>query len=89
MPQVIFTDPEVAAVGKTSDQLRDEGVEVDVVDVEMSSAAGAGLLAKGYVGKARLVIDRPRQVILGATFVGSDVTGRPSAFQWSKPPSSR
>jgi dihydrolipoamide dehydrogenase len=71
-PQVIFTDPEVAAVGQTSTVAREAGIEIDVVDVEMSSAAGAGQLADGYVGAARLVIDRTRRVILGATFVGQD-----------------
>ena len=71
-PQVIFTDPEVAAVGRTSTEAREAGIEIDVVDVPMSSAAGAGQVADGYVGTARLVIDRTRRVILGATFVGQD-----------------
>ena len=71
-PQVIFTDPEVAAVGRTSTEARDAGLEIDIVDVEMSSASGAGQMADGYVGAARLVIDRTRRVLLGATFVGQD-----------------
>jgi dihydrolipoamide dehydrogenase len=71
-PQVIFTDPEVAAVGMTSTQAREGGIDIEVVDVEMSSASGAGMLADGYVGKARLVIDQTRRVVIGATFVGQD-----------------
>lgn len=71
-PQVIFTDPEVAAVGLVSTQAREAGLDIDVVDVEMSSASGAGMLADGYVGKARLVVDSARRVVLGATFVGQD-----------------
>ena len=71
-PQVVFTDPEVAAVGYTAAEAARKGFEVDVVDVEMSAAAGAGLLADDYAGKARLVIDSKRRVILGATFVGQD-----------------
>jgi len=71
-PQVVFTDPEVAAVGYTAAAAREKGFEVDVVDVDMGSAAGAGLLADDYVGAARLVVDRQRRVVLGATFVGQD-----------------
>lgn len=71
-PQVIFTDPEVAAVGLLSTEARDAGIEIDVVDVEMSSAAGAGQLADDYVGRVRLVVDRTRRVVIGATFVGQD-----------------
>jgi len=71
-PQVIFTDPEVAAVGMTSAQAREGGIDIEVVDVEMSSASGAGMLADGYVGKARLVVDQTRRVVIGATFVGQD-----------------
>ncbi|HSF25996.1 MAG TPA: NAD(P)/FAD-dependent oxidoreductase [Actinomycetes bacterium] len=74
--QVIFTDPEVAAVGPTLEQAREQaGADgrVRAVDVEMSAASGAGLQADGYRGKARLVLDEDRRVVLGATFVGQDV----------------
>jgi pyruvate/2-oxoglutarate dehydrogenase complex dihydrolipoamide dehydrogenase (E3) component len=71
-PQVIFTDPEVATVGITSSQAREAGIDIEVVDVEMSSASGAGQLADNYVGSARLVVDQARRVVLGATFVGQD-----------------
>lgn len=71
-PQVIFTDPEVAAVGLTRESAADEGIEVRVVDVDMTSAEGANLLADGYTGKARILVDESRRVIVGATFVGQD-----------------
>jgi dihydrolipoamide dehydrogenase len=75
--QVIFTDPEVASVGPTLEQAREQagaaGQRVRAVDVQRSSASGAGLQADGYRGKARLVLDEDRRVVLGATFVGQDV----------------
>lgn len=68
VPQVVFTDPEVASVGLTASDARDEGAAVDVVAVELASVAATKLTATA--GRAQLVIDRGRQVVLGATFVG-------------------
>jgi pyruvate/2-oxoglutarate dehydrogenase complex dihydrolipoamide dehydrogenase (E3) component len=73
VPQVTFSDPEVASVGLTEDAARKRGLDVRVVDYELGSVAGASLLADGYAGQARLVVDRRRDVIVGATFVGQDV----------------
>ena len=44
-----------------------------IADVPIETASGAGILADGYTGRARLVIDAGRDVIVGATFVGQDV----------------
>ncbi|WP_018178651.1 dihydrolipoyl dehydrogenase family protein [Jongsikchunia kroppenstedtii] len=73
VPQVIFTDPEVAAVGLTADQARERGIGTTVVEVEFSSVAGAMLLRDDAAGFARLVIDTARNTVLGATFVGPSV----------------
>lgn len=72
-PQVVFTDPEVASVGLTSAAAQDRGLPVRTVDVDMAEAAGAGLQADGYTGRARMVIDTERGVLVGATFIGQDV----------------
>jgi len=73
VPRVVFTDPEVAAVGLTEVQARDAGVDVRAVEYELGRVGGARLHADGYAGRAKLVIDEERQVIVGATFVGQDV----------------
>ncbi len=72
-PQVVFTDPEVAAVGLTEAEARARGTRVRVVDVQLTSAAGASLQADGYTGQARIVVDEARSVVVGATFVGQDL----------------
>ena len=72
-PQVVFTDPEVAATGLTEEQARSRGLRVRVVDVPMDSAAGSGLQAEGYQGRARIIVDEDAETIVGATFVGQDV----------------
>jgi pyruvate/2-oxoglutarate dehydrogenase complex dihydrolipoamide dehydrogenase (E3) component len=74
VPQVTFTDPEVASVGLTAAQAKDAGFDTAVVDYELGSIAGASVREDDYTGKARFVINRARDVILGATFVGPDVS---------------
>ena len=73
VPRVVFTDPQVAAVGKTEQQARDAGLAVETVAVDLSSAAGASLLGKDTAGRVQLVLDSARGVIVGATFVGPHV----------------
>jgi pyruvate/2-oxoglutarate dehydrogenase complex dihydrolipoamide dehydrogenase (E3) component len=72
--QVVFTDPEAASVGLTAVEAEDRGLRVRVVDVEMGSVAGAALFADDYRGRARMVVDLEREVVLGVTFVGAGVS---------------
>lgn len=73
VPQVTFTDPEVASIGRTAQQAEEAGLRIRVVDYDLGSVAGASLHADGYAGKARMVVDEDRGVVVGATFVGQDV----------------
>jgi len=73
VPQVVFTDPEIAAVGRTEPQARDAGIDVKVVTVAITSVTGAKLAGEGVTGKAQLVLDQERRVVVGATFVGPHV----------------
>ncbi|MDQ0894894.1 dihydrolipoyl dehydrogenase family protein [Agromyces ramosus] len=73
VPQVAFTEPEVASVGLTAAAARAAGYDVRAVDYEIGHVAGASVLADGYRGTARMVVDEERQVVLGVTFVGPDV----------------
>ncbi|MEU8649860.1 NAD(P)/FAD-dependent oxidoreductase [Streptomyces sp. NPDC048737] len=73
VPQVVFTDPEAAAVGLSLAEAERAGHRVRAVDVDLSSVAGAGLYGEGYQGRARMVVDLESEVLLGATFVGPGV----------------
>ena len=73
VPQVTFTDPEVASIGLTEKAARDAGYRVRAVHYELGSVAGASLQADGYSGRAAMVVDEDREIILGVTFVGQDV----------------
>ena len=72
-PRVIFTDPQVAAVGHTLSSAEAAGMVVRSVDVPTGSSAGAAFVGRGTAGTSRLVIDDNRGVIAGATFVGFEV----------------
>jgi dihydrolipoamide dehydrogenase len=74
VPQVVFSDPEVASAGLTAAAAENAGYDIRVVDAELGDTAGASLQADHYQGRGRLVVDEARQVILGATFVGQDVS---------------
>lgn len=73
VPQVTFSEPEVASVGLTEAAAIDAGLDVRVVDYELGDVAGASLQAVGYSGRARMIVDENRRVIVGMTFVGQDV----------------
>jgi pyruvate/2-oxoglutarate dehydrogenase complex dihydrolipoamide dehydrogenase (E3) component len=73
VPQVVFTDPQACSVGLTEAEARDRGLNVRVVSYELGHVAGASLQADDYTGRAALVIDEARRVIVGATFVGPEV----------------
>jgi pyruvate/2-oxoglutarate dehydrogenase complex dihydrolipoamide dehydrogenase (E3) component len=73
VPQVAFTDPQIASVGLTEAQARAAGVDVLVSEYEIGAVAGAAVFADGYPGRAKLVIDRATRLIAGATFVGPEI----------------
>jgi pyruvate/2-oxoglutarate dehydrogenase complex dihydrolipoamide dehydrogenase (E3) component len=69
-PRVTFTDPQVAAVGKTLDQAREAGLDARAVDVPTDGSAGASFQGKGTGGTSRIVVDEGTKTIVGATFTG-------------------
>jgi len=73
VPQVTFTDPEVASVGLTAASAVKVGFRVRILDYDLANLGGSAVLAVGYVGRARAIVDLDREVLLGVTFVGQDV----------------
>lgn len=73
VPRVVFTSPEIAAVGLTENQATEQGIEVRTVSYEIGKVAGSAVLGRGYRGTCKLVVDASREVIVGATFVGPKV----------------
>ncbi|MCG5439843.1 dihydrolipoyl dehydrogenase family protein [Micromonospora foliorum] len=73
VPQVVFTDPEIASVGLTAAAAEAAGLRIRVVDYDLGAVAGSTLHADGYQGHARMVVDEDRKVIVGFTLAGPDV----------------
>ena len=73
-PRVIFTDPQVAAVGYTFAAAQEAGLNVSTADVPMQGNAGASFYGRdSTAGTARLVVDDDRRMVVGATFTGPEV----------------
>jgi dihydrolipoamide dehydrogenase len=69
-PRVTFTDPQVAAVGKTLAQAEEAGIDARAVDVPTDGTAGASFQGRETGGTSRLVVDEKKGTIVGATFTG-------------------
>lgn len=72
VPQVIFTDPEVAAVGPTLAEAQQRDPAAYALDVPIDAASGVKLLVDHPQGQARLVVAGDGR-LLGATFAGPEV----------------
>jgi pyruvate/2-oxoglutarate dehydrogenase complex dihydrolipoamide dehydrogenase (E3) component len=73
VPQVIFTDPQIASVGFTEKDARRLNINVRAVDYEIDTLQGASLHTDGYTGRARIIVNEDRHVIIGATLIGPQV----------------
>jgi pyruvate/2-oxoglutarate dehydrogenase complex dihydrolipoamide dehydrogenase (E3) component len=72
-PRVIFTEPQVGAVGLTAAAAEEAGLRVRVVEVDTGGNAGGSFVGKGAVGTARLVVDEDRGIVVGATITGAEI----------------
>ena len=72
-PRVIFTDPQIAAVGQTLAGALRAGLAAEAIDLATAGTAGASFYGRGTKGTTRFVVDTEREVLLGATFVGPEV----------------
>ncbi|WP_037161547.1 dihydrolipoyl dehydrogenase family protein [Rhodococcoides fascians] len=72
VPQVVFTPLQVASVGLTEKQARSADIDVEILRVDIE-VAGSSLQQDDYSGHAQLVVDRAKDIVVGATFVGPGV----------------
>jgi pyruvate/2-oxoglutarate dehydrogenase complex dihydrolipoamide dehydrogenase (E3) component len=72
-PRVVFTDPQIAAVGLTLAAARSTGHHVEAIDLSTEGTAGGSFYGRGAAGTTRFVVDLDRRILRGVTFVGPDV----------------
>jgi pyruvate/2-oxoglutarate dehydrogenase complex dihydrolipoamide dehydrogenase (E3) component len=70
LPRVTFTDPEVGAVGLTEARARAAGIDVAVGSTRVPHTARGWIHRAGNEGFIKLVVDRERDVLVGATAAG-------------------
>lgn len=73
VPRVTFTDPQVCAVGLTEAEARGQGMPARAVTYDLGAVAGSYVHGHGVGGTAKIVVDEPRGVVVGATFTGPAV----------------
>jgi pyruvate/2-oxoglutarate dehydrogenase complex dihydrolipoamide dehydrogenase (E3) component len=70
LPKVTFTDPEVGSVGLSEQAARDQGINVRIGMSKVPSSARGWIHKVGNEGFIKLVEDRDRGVLVGATSSG-------------------
>jgi dihydrolipoamide dehydrogenase len=71
IPGVIYTWPEVATVGKTEEQLKEEGIEYNVGKVPFMANSRARAVGSTD-GFAKILADKKTDKVLGVHIVGAD-----------------
>ncbi len=70
LPRVTFTDPEVGSVGLSAEAAERSGVDVSTSVVAVPNTARGWIHGPGNAGVIKLVADRGRGVLVGATAMG-------------------
>jgi len=73
IPWVIYTDPEIAWVGKTEAELKDAGVEFNTGTFPFA-ATGRGLAMGNAVGQVKIIADAETDALLGCQIIGAQAS---------------
>ena len=69
-PSVIYTQPEIASVGKTEEECREKGIEYEVRKLPMAYSGRFLAENEGADGLCKILIDKKRRTLLGAHLIG-------------------
>ena len=70
-PSVIYTQPEIASVGKTEEECQSKGVDYEVQKLSMLYSGRFVAENEGADGLCKIIIDRKRRTILGVHLIGT------------------
>jgi len=70
-PSVIYTQPEIASVGKTEEECREKGIDYEVAKLSMLYSGRFVAENEGADGLCKVIIDKKRRNILGVHMIGS------------------
>ena len=70
-PSVIYTQPEIASVGKTEEECREKGIDYEVRKLPMVYSGRFVAENEGADGLCKIIIDKKRRTILGVHLIGT------------------
>lgn len=73
-PRVVYTEPNLCAVGHTRASAEEAGLRVRAFDRDPQRVAAGSFYGRGTEGFARFVVDLDSRLLVGATIVGTDIS---------------
>jgi len=70
-PSVIYTQPEIASVGRTEEECREKGIDYEVRKLPMVYSGRFVAENEGADGLCKILIDKKRRTILGVHLIGT------------------
>ena len=70
-PSVIYTQPEVASVGKTEEECKEKGIEYEVRKLSMLYSGRFVAENEGADGLCKILVDKKRRTVLGVHLLGA------------------
>jgi len=70
-PSVIYTQPEIASVGKTEEECREKGIDYEVQKLSMRYSGRFVAENEGADGLCKILIDKKRRTVIGVHLIGS------------------
>ena len=70
-PSVIYTQPELASVGRTEEELRQKGVDYEVESLSMRYSGRFVAENEGEDGICKILVDKKRRTVLGVHLLGA------------------
>ena len=72
-PRVIFTEPQVAAVGHTTESAEQAGLVVETFSTSTSGNAGGSFYGRNAPGTTQWIVDTERRIVVGCTITGAEI----------------
>jgi len=70
-PSVIYTQPEIASVGKTEEECKNKGIDYEVQKLSMRYSGRFVAENEGADGLCKIIIDRKKRTVLGVHLIGT------------------
>ena len=70
-PSVIYTQPELASVGKTEEECKQKGVEYEVQKLSMRYAGRFVAENEGADGLCKILVDKKKRTVIGVHMIGA------------------